>query len=751
MASAIVVAKPPRSRLGGSTHDQAREIWMAGFLKLEEAGKAEQEENAVLAVEFYKEALAVFKQVRDAYPQWSPALITYRISFCADCIKRLEAALSAEADEMSKQELVTLVAQLRQEVARVRKEADLPPAKSVVPEPPSPVVPVAPGPGMTVETFKKLEEERDALKEQITKGKKTYEELALAFADRKEELDKVNKEVTALRPLKDQLKAKVDEGEKLRVDLKKAQADAKEVPRLKKELAEAKESRAAAREVASLKEKLEESEADAAALRQRLEEATDASKRAEKELAKLRSSEEKLHVDTTKLRADREKLTEQLNRVTGSNRDISKLRKAHEKLKESAAYMKEQISARDALINQTQTELVELRPAGDKLAGVKAQVTDLGGKLAALETEKLKWQDALKAKSDLAATAQGKTKQAAVDLQKAQEALRKSEASKTELRAAADKAKTELQAAADRAKTLSADVAAGRKKAADLQKLLDRSDAKRLEKTEKQLYDATKTLKAEQGKSTGLQKQLAKAEANIEDLNSKVVEVGKRRDELERLQKEEEKRRREQERQKLLEERKQKEKGHAREVQIHDLLEAAAGAAKKDDVDACMSSCRKVLELDPDNPKALAQLGQLLVRKGEDVEGERVLTRAFGLDPDDTAVLLSLGYSLTRQEKADMAVSMFSRAVALEPEEGDNHRMMGVACRQLGWADAAESAFKRAFRANPKDAESAYNLAVLLLTLAPPRVEEAKEWYGKYKALGGKPDAALERILGKQD
>ena len=98
-----------------------------------------------------------------------------------------------------------------------------------------------------------------------------------------------------------------------------------------------------------------------------------------------------------------------------------------------------------------------------------------------------------------------------------------------------------------------------------------------------------------------------------------------------------------------------------------------------------------------------------------------------------------------------MAISAFARAVALEPKNNDNHRMMGVACRQLGWSDAAESAFKRAFRANSKDAESAYNLAVLLLTLTPPRVEEAKEWYGKYKALGGKPDAALEQILGKQD
>ena len=54
---------------------------------------------------------------------------------------------------------------------------------------------------------------------------------------------------------------------------------------------------------------------------------------------------------------------------------------------------------------------------------------------------------------------------------------------------------------------------------------------------------------------------------------------------------------------------------------------------------------------------------------------------------------------------------------------------------------------KKAFDMNPSSAETAYNLAVILMTLDPPRKEESRKWYETAKKLGMAPDSSLEKLL----
>ncbi|NLF60063.1 MAG: hypothetical protein GX574_02825 [Lentisphaerae bacterium] len=58
----------------------ARAEWMTGFVKLEAADKAVAENNMMAALPLYKEALAIFEEVRRRHPQWNPSLLNYRIN-----------------------------------------------------------------------------------------------------------------------------------------------------------------------------------------------------------------------------------------------------------------------------------------------------------------------------------------------------------------------------------------------------------------------------------------------------------------------------------------------------------------------------------------------------------------------------------------------------------------------------------------------------------------------------------------------
>jgi len=213
-----------------------------------------------------------------------------------------------------------------------------------------------------------------------------------------------------------------------------------------------------------------------------------------------------------------------------------------------------------------------------------------------------------------------------------------------------------------------------------------------------------------------------------------------------RTAEEQEKRRIAEEEARVRQERERHRKERARLEKIHSLLAAAADAEKGRDIEKAIWNFKKVIEMDPENKDALTGLGILLVRRGQDAEGEKILRRAFKKDPDNTQLLVHLGLALARQQKVDLAISCLSRAVALDPQNPEFHKIYAVACRSLGWTDAAETELRRAFKIKP-DADAAYNLAVLLATDEPPRYEEAAKWYKKAKKLGAKPDPAMEQVF----
>jgi chromosome segregation ATPase len=188
----------------------------------------------------------------------------------------------------------------------------------------------------------------------------------------------------------------------------------------------------------------------------------------------------------------------------------------------------------------------------------------------------------------------------------------------------------------------------------------------------------------------------------------------------------------------------------AREVAalVRGYLRQAVAAEKDGKVEAARWNYQRVLEHDGQNKLATQRLGLLAAEQGNDDESMRYLKRAFTLDPDDLRTMLPLGFTLLRRQEPDLAVSMLSRAVAIEPGNAVAHRCLGLACSSLGWYDAAEVQFRRAHELNGKDGENAFNLAVLLSTRQPPRLDEARTWYEQALTLGVARDPGLDRLFG---
>ena len=182
---------------------------------------------------------------------------------------------------------------------------------------------------------------------------------------------------------------------------------------------------------------------------------------------------------------------------------------------------------------------------------------------------------------------------------------------------------------------------------------------------------------------------------------------------------------------------------------VKGFLRQGTEAERQGKVEAAKYNYQQALALDADNKLALQRMGLLASSAGNDTEASRYLNQAFKFDPDDIDTLLALGYAQARLGHSDWAVSYLGRAVALQPKNGDAVRLYGAALFTMGWTQAAENQLNQAIKLNAKDAEAQYNLAVLLSTLEPPRLDEASKWYKLAIKNGAQPDPGLDKVLGR--
>jgi tetratricopeptide (TPR) repeat protein len=103
----------------------------------------------------------------------------------------------------------------------------------------------------------------------------------------------------------------------------------------------------------------------------------------------------------------------------------------------------------------------------------------------------------------------------------------------------------------------------------------------------------------------------------------------------------------------------------------------AVAYRKQGELDLCIAEYEKVLNIHPNFPSALSNLGGQYFRKGETEKAVNLFKRAIGVYPNFIQALSNLGASLNKLGRAEEAIPILEKALALNPEFSVSYYNLG--------------------------------------------------------------------------
>jgi tetratricopeptide (TPR) repeat protein len=122
----------------------------------------------------------------------------------------------------------------------------------------------------------------------------------------------------------------------------------------------------------------------------------------------------------------------------------------------------------------------------------------------------------------------------------------------------------------------------------------------------------------------------------------------------------------------------------------------------------------QLLELQPRNPEALAQLGVALFNLGRYEEAERCYRESLEINPMSAATLCNLASVL--QGDPPEAENYLRRALKLNPKYADARSKLGLSLAFAGRLREAKAAFQKALKIDPRHAEALLGLGQIART-----------------------------------
>ena len=133
--------------------------------------------------------------------------------------------------------------------------------------------------------------------------------------------------------------------------------------------------------------------------------------------------------------------------------------------------------------------------------------------------------------------------------------------------------------------------------------------------------------------------------------------------------------------------------------------------------DEAVEAYHKALDIQPNFPIALSNLGNTLKQLGRLEEAEASCREALRLKPDYSTAFNNLGVALVAQGRLEEASETFEKALALMPNDAVTHSNLSAALVRQGKYTEAEANSKQALSLNPNYAEAHKNQGIVWLLL----------------------------------
>jgi tetratricopeptide (TPR) repeat protein len=176
----------------------------------------------------------------------------------------------------------------------------------------------------------------------------------------------------------------------------------------------------------------------------------------------------------------------------------------------------------------------------------------------------------------------------------------------------------------------------------------------------------------------------------------------------------------------------------------------AAAAFSNKDWPGARRAYREMLELEPTNALAWANLGAVEQQSGDLNAAIDSFERAVSFNPALVQSWIALGLAYDERGDHYRALSALSRAVHEDPMDARAHNYLALVGNRFGWLSMAQAELERAIQLRPDYAVAHFNLALTYLEQKPPALELARRHYEEARELGIRPDEVVERKLKQE-
>lgn len=171
-------------------------------------------------------------------------------------------------------------------------------------------------------------------------------------------------------------------------------------------------------------------------------------------------------------------------------------------------------------------------------------------------------------------------------------------------------------------------------------------------------------------------------------------------------------------------------------VAVSDLI-AGQQAYASGDFHASLQKLQAAADANPDDVRALNDLGQVLVRTGRAREAIVYLDKAVSLEPDSWAYQFNRARAYAQLQEWGKAIEGYRTAARLFPDDYATHYNLAKALQAAGDVSAALAAYEKAIQLAPGQSDFQLSYGLALETAKRPR--DAAAAYRRYLEL--EPDA----------